>query len=387
MRLKKRKALKWRDKMIVGCLKEIKENENRVALTPNGTGKLVAAGHKVLVEKNAGLGSGFSDEEYKNSGAEIISSPHEIAKTAELVLKIKEPLHQEYNFFNEKSTIFTYFHFASGEQLTNAMIESNATCIAYETVELPDRSLPLLAPMSEVAGKMSAIVAANYLAKPLGGRGILATGVKGVDPAKFLVLGGGIVGQNAAKIAAAMGANVSLLEINDEKIQQLKQELPNVSIEKSSKESVEKLAKECDALIGGVLVTGAKAPKLVSKELVSQMKKGSVIVDVAIDQGGCIETSKATSHSKPVYEVDGVVHYCVANMPGAYPRTSTIAITNATLPYVLELANKGIKNALKENPALMKGLNMFRGKVTYKGVSDAFNIPFTEAEKIISQNF
>lgn len=368
--------------MIVGVLKEIKDNENRVALTPKGTSALVGAGHTVLVENSAGLGSGLEDAEYEKKGAQIVSTPEEICKTAELILKIKEPLPQEYALFNDKNALFTYFHFASRRQLTEAMLASNTTCIAYETVEGPNNSLPLLAPMSEVAGKMSALIGAYYLAKFNGGRGVLVSSVSGTKPAEVVVLGGGKVGAAAATIAAGIGADLTILEINDNRIAELKKQFPNAKILKSNKENIASSVKAADILVGAVLVEGAAAPKLVTEEMVKSMRKGTVIVDVAIDQGGCIETSKPTSHSDPVYTKHGVVHYCVTNMPGAYPRTSTFALTAATLPYVLELANKGIIPALKANQGLFKGLNIYKGKVTHKGVAEAFDLPYTNPKTL-----
>lgn len=367
--------------MIVGVLKEIKNKENRVALTPSGAEKFVENGHEVLVEENAGTGSGFSDQEYTGKGAKIVSSPGKIANKAGLVLKIKEPLPQEHDYFHEDQLFFTYFHFASSEKLTRAMMERKVNCIAYETVE-KDGMLPLLAPMSAVAGQMSTLVGANYLAKHNNGRGVLLSSVRGAPKARVLIIGAGSVGENALKNAVGLRANVTVLEKSEEKIEELKEKYPQAEFLFSTPETVEKEAQKCDLLIGAVLVPGAKAPKVVKEETVKKMKKGSVIVDVAIDQGGCIETSKPTSHQNPVFEKRGVIHYCVTNMPGAFPRTSTIALTNATLPYALELANKGI-SAVKENNALKKGLNLYKGKVVYKAVADAFDLPYTPVEEAL----
>ncbi|MFH1587284.1 MAG: alanine dehydrogenase [Candidatus Diapherotrites archaeon] len=369
--------------MIVGVLKEIKDNENRVAITPNGVQEFVSKGHELLVEKDAGIGSGFSNEEYEKAGAILIGTPKELCEKAELVMKIKEPIKEEHTYFRKDQVLFTYFHFASMRELTDNMISSNAACVAYETVELEDRSLPLLAPMSEVAGKMSIHIGAHYLAKFAGGKGILLAGVTNVKPGNVVIIGGGVVGESAAKVALGMGANTTVIELRDERIEELKKLYPKLNLVKSNPENIANEVPKADLLVGGVLVAGAEAPKLVSRENVAKMAPGSVIVDVAIDQGGCIETSRPTSHSDPVYVEEGVTHYCVTNMPGAFPRTSTFAITAATLPYAIEMADKGWKTALKENPALMKGLNMIDGKVTYKGVADAFGMEYVEPEKAL----
>lgn len=367
--------------MIVGVLKEIKNNENRVALTPRGAKELVKAGHIVLVEKGAGLGSGFKDEEYVKEGAQIIAAPKELCKKADMVVKVKEPLPQEYDYFKPKQILFTYFHFASGEELTKAMISRKITCIAYETVE-KEGKLPLLKPMSEVAGQMSVIMGAYYLAKPYQGKGTLLSPVENTKPSKTVIIGGGVVGENALKNAVGLRGTVVLFEINDNRIAELKKLYPMVRYEKPDKEKIEKELEDTDLLVGAVLVKGAKAPKLVTKEMVAIMKDGSVITDVAIDQGGCVETSKATSHADPIYKVGGVTHYCVANMPGAYPRTSTIALTAATLPYTIKLANKGL-NALKEDPGFMAGLNIYKGKITYKGVAEAFGMQYVDPKSLL----
>ncbi len=367
--------------MIIGVLKEIKDNENRVAITPKGVKEFIKANHKVLIEKNAGIGSGISDEQYREAGAEIVSDKNEICEKAGLIMKIKEPISIEYNIFKEEQMLFTYFHFASGRELTEAMMKAKVSCIAYETVETADGKVPLLAPMSEVAGKMAPIVAANYLAKPVGGKGILASSVGNVKPARFVILGGGNVGQAAATVALGIGVDVTILEKNQDKIEKLKNIFPKASFVLSTPENAAKYVKKADVLIGAVCITGAKAPTIVSREMVKSMGEGSVIVDVSIDQGGCIETSKATTFSNPTYVEEGVIHYCVTNMPGAFPRTSTFALTNATLPYALELANKGIKAF--ENEELLKGLNIYKGKVTNKRVAEAHNLPSSDPRELL----
>lgn len=370
--------------MIIGVPKEIKNHEYRVGMTPNGIKVFIKNGHEVLIEKGAGLGSGFADEEYEAAGAKIVSSNKEVYSKAEMIYKIKEPLEPEYELLKEGQVVFTYFHFASDEKLTKAMLDRRIVAIAYETIETEDGRLPLLEPMSEIAGQMASILGAYYLAKPQGGRGVLAGGVPGVEPAEFVILGGGTVGLNAAKIAAGIGAHVTILQRSEARMRYLKDVLPpNVDVVKFNEANLAEALKKADVVVGAVLVPGAKAPKFVTRDMLKLMKKGSVIVDVAIDQGGVFETSKPTFHSDPVYEVDGIIHYCVANMPGAYPRTSTLAITNTTLPYALEIANKGWRKALKENPALRKGLNMAFGKVTNKGVAEAFNLEYHPPESVL----
>lgn len=366
----------------MGVLKEIKDNENRIALTPDGAKELVGAGNIVLVEKNAGEGSGFSDEEYKEADAEIIETPKEICEKAEMIVKIKEPLPEEYDYFKEEQILFTYFHFASSKELTDAMLERNITCIAYETVEDENKKLPLLTPMSQVAGQMSVLIGSYYLAKPHKGKGILISTVPNTKPSKTLIIGGGVVGENALMNAHGLRGNVVVAEISEERMKELEEKYPGIRTIKSEKENIEKELPETDLLVGAVLVEGAKAPKLVSKEMVGMMKPGSVIVDVAVDQGGCVETTKPTSHSDPVYEVEGITHYCVANMPGAYPRTSTIALTTATLPYMKKLAERGLE-ALKEDNGFMHGLNTFKGKITHKGVAEAFGMEYNEPESLL----
>jgi alanine dehydrogenase len=370
--------------MIIGVPKEIKNNENRVALTPAGASALVKNGHQVYVQSTAGLGSGFADDEYKKAGANLLNSIEEVYAKADMIIKVKEPIESEYKLIKENQLLFTYFHFASYEPLTKAMIACKAVCLAYETVEKKDRSLPLLIPMSEVAGRMSIQEGAKYLEKPMGGRGILLGGVPGVKPANVLILGGGIVGTQAAKMAAGMGANVTILDINISRLRELDDILPlNVDTVFSNEYNIRQLVADSDLIVGAVLIPGAKAPHLVTRDMLKIMKPGTVLVDVAVDQGGCIETCKPTTHENPTYEIDGIIHYCVANMPGAVPYTSTLALTNATLPYAIQLANKGWKKACQENDELALGLNVVNGKVVYKGVSEAFNLPYTPMEQVL----
>lgn len=370
--------------MIIGVPKEIKNNENRVGLTPAGVSALAKAGHKVFVQSTAGNGSGFSDDEYKKAGATLLKTIEEVYKKAEMIIKVKEPIKQEYGLIKEGQLLFTYFHFASYEPLTKAMIKSKAVCLSYETVEKKDRSLPLLVPMSEVAGRMSIQEGAKYLEKPMGGRGILLGGVPGVRPAKVLVLGGGVVGTQAAKMAAGLGADVTIMDVSLPRLRQLDDILPkNVKTVYSNEYNVREAVKDSDLIIGAVLIPGAKAPSLITRDMLKTMRPGTVMVDVAIDQGGCFETSKATTHQDPIYVVDNVIHYCVANMPGAVPYTSTLALTNATLPYALQLANKGWKKACLENDELLPGLNVVNGKVVYKGVADAFKMKYTDVQEVL----
>lgn len=371
--------------MIIGVPKEIKNNENRVAMTPAGVMELVKNGHKVYVQHTAGLGSGIADEDYVEAGAEILPTIEDVYAAAEMIVKVKEPIEPEYKLIKKDQLVFTYFHFASEEALTDAMIEQGAVCLAYETVQLPDRSLPLLLPMSEVAGRMSIQEGAKYLEKPFGGRGILLGGVAGVAPAKVVVLGGGMVGTSAAKMAAGMLADVTIMDISIPRLRYLDDVMPaNVKTIVSNEYNVRKALKDADLVIGSVLIPGAKAPKLIRREMLKDMKKGAVIVDVAVDQGGCAETCHPTTHNDPTFEIDGVVHYCVANMPGAVPVTSTAALTNATLPYVVRLANKGWKKACIEDEALKKGLNVVQGKVVFKAVAEAFNLPYTPVEEVLA---
>ena len=369
--------------MIIGVPKEIKNNENRVAVTPAGVTEFRKHGHTVYVQTQAGKGSGFSDEAYTEAGAVILSTIEEVYAAAEMIIKVKEPIASEYNLIKENQLLFTYFHFASSEELTHAMIGRNAVCLAYETVEKTDRSLPLLVPMSEVAGRMAIQEGAKYLEKPMGGFGILLGGVAGVKPANVLVLGGGIVGTQSAKMAAGLGANVTIVDISLPRLRYLEDIMPaNVDTVMSNEYNIRDLIKTANLIIGGVLIPGAKAPSLITRDMLKLMKPGTVMVDVAIDQGGCFETSKATTHEDPIYEVDGVVHYCVANMPGAVPYTSTLALTNATLPYALQLANNGWQKACATNEELRKGLNVVNGKVVFKGVADAWNLPYTDVQEV-----
>lgn len=370
--------------MKIGIPKEIKNNENRVGATPAGVSELVKNGHTVFVQKSAGVGSGFSDEEYIKAGATILPTIEDVYAQSDMIYKVKEPIASEYNLIRENQLLFTYFHFASEEELTHAMIKQKAVCLAYETVTAHN-SLPLLTPMSEVAGRMATQQGARFLEKPQGGKGILMGGVPGVKPAKVLVLGGGVVGYNAAITAAGLGADVLIADISLPKLRFLDSILPkNIKTLFASQYNIEKELPSCDLVIGAVLVPGAKAPYLITKEMLKLMQKGSVLVDVAIDQGGCFETSRVTTHSEPIYEVDGIVHYCVANIPGAVPYTSTQALTNATLPYALQLANKGWKQACKEDIGLAEGLNVVCGKVTYKAVADTFSLDYTPVKEVLS---
>jgi len=365
--------------MIIGVPKEIKNNENRVALTPAGVAEMKNNGHSVYVQATAGEGSGFADEEYVAAGAVILPTIEEVYSIAEMIIKVKEPIASEYPLIKKDQLLFTYFHFASSEPLTHAMIERQAVCLAYETVEKTDRSLPLLVPMSEVAGRMSIQEGAKYLEKPLKGRGILLGGVPGVPPAKVLVLGGGIVGTQAAKMAAGLGAQVTIMDVSLPRLRQLDDIMPaNVTTLMSNDYNIKKAITEADLVVGAVLIPGAKAPHLIKRDMLKSMRPGTVLVDVAVDQGGCIETCTPTTHENPTFIIDDIVHYCVANMPGAVPYTSTLALTNATLPYALQLANKGWQKACAENEELKKGLNIANGKILYKGVAEAWNLPFNE---------
>jgi alanine dehydrogenase len=370
--------------MKVGVLKEIKTKENRVAMTPGGAEQMVFHGHDVQIETGAGEGSGYTDADYKKIGATIGGSAAEVYQNNEMIMKVKEPLPQEYALIQKGQTIFTYFHFAASRELTQAIIDSDCIAVAYETVEKTNRSLPLLTPMSEIAGRMAIQEGAKYLEKTYGGKGVLLTGVPGVSPGTVVVLGGGIVGTNAAKIACGLGAKVYLLDTNLERLRYLSDVMPkNCFPIMSSPANIRDLLADADLVVGAVLIAGAKAPKLVTRDMLSLMSKGSVIVDVAIDQGGCIETSKPTTHDDCIYEVDGIVHYCVANMPGAVSMTATRALTNATLPYAVEIANNGIENAAKNSAEIAKGVNIYKGKITYKGVADAFELPYHALEDVI----
>ena len=370
--------------MIVGVLKEIKAEENRVCMTPAGVEVMMQNGHTVLVEKNAGTGSGFANTAYKNAGAEIINTPKDIFKRANMVMHVKEPLPAEYDLIRRDQIVFTYLHLAAVEELTHVLIKSGSINIAYETIQKADGSLPLLTPMSEVAGRMAIQQGAKYLEMAQGGHGVLLGGVPGVDPGTVVIIGGGIVGTNAAKMACGLGAKVYILDMNLERLRYLSDVMPsNCFLLMSKPTTVRRLIKEADVVVGAVLIPGAKAPKLITREMLKTMKKGAVLVDVAIDQGGCFETSKPTTHGEPIYKVDGVVHYCVANMPGAVPKTSTLALTNATLPYAVEIANKGWKKAMQENPEISLGANVVEGEVTYQGVAEAFGLKYTPIETIL----
>ena len=370
--------------MIVGILKEIKIEENRVCMTPAGVEVLVGSGHQLLVERSAGAGSGFSDEDYVAAGAEMVTGPEEIYARSEMVMHVKEPQPSEYALIREEQIVFTYFHFAADEALTRAMIERKAICIAYETITHPDGSLPLLTPMSEVAGRMAAQQGAKYIERSQGGRGILMGGVPGVAPATVLVLGGGVVGTHAAQMACGLGAKVYLLDMNLNRLRYLSEIMPkNCFPMMSSPATVRELVQEADVVIGAVLLHGAKAPKLITREMLTTMKKGAVMVDVAIDQGGCFETSKATTHTDPIYEVEGIVHYCVANMPGAVPLTSTMALTNATLPYALIIANQGWKHVAKNDVGISAGFNVVNGVVCYQGVAEAFGFDYVPVDELL----
>jgi len=368
--------------MIVGILREIKAEENRVCMTPAGAEVMAQHGHTVLVEQSAGLGSGFDDAAYASAGSEIVATPNEIYDRADMVMHVKEPLAPEYDLIRPGQIVFTYLHLAANLELTQSLIKSRAVCIAYETIQKPDRSLPLLTPMSEVAGRMAIQQGAKYLEMAQGGHGVLLGGVPGVDPGTVVVIGAGIVGVNAAKMACGLGAKVYLLDMNLDRLRYLSDIMPaNCFLLYSSPATIRDQISRADVVVGAVLIPGAKAPKLITRDMLNIMKPGSVLVDVAIDQGGCFETSKATTHSNPIYTVDGIVHYCVANMPGAVPRTSTMALTNATLPYALQIANKGWQRAIQESEEIRLGANIVNGKVTYKAVADAFDLEFTPIEK------
>ena len=370
--------------MIIGILKEIKTEENRVSMIPAGVEVMRQNGHTLLIEKDAGMGSGFEDEDYKKAGAEIVTTPQEIFERAEMVMHVKEPLPAEYGLIREDQIVFTYLHLAAAEELTHALIKSKSIDIAYETIQKADGSLPLLTPMSEVAGRMATQQGAKYLEMAQGGHGVLLGGVPGVDPGTVVVIGGGVVGVNAAKMACGLGAKVYILDMNLDRLRYLSDVMPANCIPlMASPATTRKLVKEADVVIGAVLVAGAKAPKLVTREMLKTMQKGSVLVDVAIDQGGCFETSRATTHSDPIFEVEGIVHYCVANMPGAVAKTSTIALTNATLPYAVQIANKGWQRAMHENPEIKLGANVMKGKVTYQAVAETFGLEYTPIDTLL----
>ena len=367
----------------VGIPKEIKNNENRVGMTPSGVAELVRRGHQVFVQHTAGEGSGFADAEYEAVGAKILPALEDVYREADLIVKVKEPIEPEYPLVRKGQVVFTYFHFACEEELTHAMMKSGAVCIAYETVEGNDHSLPLLIPMSEVAGRMATQNGAYYLQKTKGGKGKLMAGVPGVKPAKVLVLGGGTVGEAAARIAAGMGADVTITDVSLPRLKQLAAELPaNVHTLYSSEHNIRKELPDVDVVIGSVLIPGDVAPKLITKEMLPLMEKGTVLVDVAIDQGGCFETSHPTTHSEPVYTIDGIVQYAVANIPGAVPNTSTIALTNATLRYAIALADKGWRKACSDDEALARGVNMVDGKCTYEAVAKVWNLSYTPLSEV-----
>jgi alanine dehydrogenase len=370
--------------MIVGILKEIKSEEHRVSMTPAGVEVLKQNGHRVLVEKSAGFGSGFDDDIYVKFGAEIVNTAEEIYQRAEMVMHVKEPLPPEYDLMREDQIVFTYLHLAAVEELTLKLMERRSINIAYETIQKEDGSLPLLTPMSEVAGRMAIQQGAKYLEKPMGGDGVLLGGVPGVDPGTVIIIGAGIVGVNAAKMACGLGAKVYILDKDLDRLRYLSDVMPsNCFLLMSTPATIRELIKISDVVVGAVLIPGAKAPRLITRDMLKTMKPGSVLVDVAIDQGGCFETSKPTTHGNPIYTIEGVIHYCVANMPGAVPKTSTFALTNATLPYAVEIANKGWKRAMIENEEIKYGANVVRGKVTYKGVAEAFNLDYTPIDELL----
>lgn len=365
--------------MRIGIPKEIKQGESRVGMTPAGVAELIKHGHKVFVQHTAGEGSGFPDAAYEHVGAEILPTIEDVYTQSEMIIKVKEPIEPEYSLVRKDQLVYTYFHFASDRPLTEAMIKSGAVCLAYETVEEADHSLPLLRPMSEVAGRMAVLNGAYYLQKTKGGKGKLISGVPGVRPTKVLVLGGGTVGEAAARMAAGMGADVVITDISLPRLRQLSIELPaNVTTLYSSEHNIRQELRDADIIIGSVLVPGDKTPHLITRDMLSLMEPGTVLVDVAIDQGGCFETSHPTTHAEPVYTVDGIVHYCVANIPGAVPNTSTLALTNATLKYALQLADKGWRKACEDNPALRKGLNIVEGKVVFKPVADVWGLKYEQ---------
>lgn len=369
--------------MIIGVPFEIKSNENRVGLTPAGVLELSKRGHTIFIQKDAGFSSGFENHEYVAAGAQIAQTIEEVYEQAEMIVKVKEPLESEYKMIRKDQLVFTYFHFASYEPLTLAMMESRAVCLAYETVEI-NGSLPLLVPMSEVAGRMAVQEGAKYLEKPQQGRGVLLGGVPGVSPAKVLVIGGGVVGTQAAKMAAGMGAQVTILDVSLHRLRYLSDVMqPNVITLFSNELTIRQLIQTHDLIIGAVLIPGAKAPMLITRDMLKDMRPGTVMVDVAVDQGGCFETTKPTTHDDPTYIIDNVVHYCVANMPGAVPYTSTVALTNATLPYIIKLANEGWKEACHSDKGLRLGLNIVDGQIVYKGVAEAFDLPYTPVDQVL----
>jgi alanine dehydrogenase len=370
--------------MIIGVLKEIKAEENRVSLSPGGVEFMRQKGHAVLVEKNAGRASGFGNAVYKGAGAEIVEKPAEIFSRAEMILRVKEPHPSEFKLLKKGQIYFAYLHLAASEAVTRAMIDHQIIGIAYETIQMEDGSLPLLKPMSEVAGPMAIQEGAKYLEMAQGGQGVLLGGVPGVDPATVVIIGGGVVGINAAKMACGLGAKVYILDIDLDRLRYLSDVMPGQCVTlMSSPQAIRNVLPEADVVVGAVLVPGSKTPKLITREMLKTMKKGSVLVDVAIDQGGCFETSKETTHAAPTYTIDGIVHYAVSNMPGALPRTSTLALNNATLPYASEIANRGWKKAMKRNLEIRRGANVVKGHVTYKGVAEAFGLKHVPIEKLL----
>jgi len=370
--------------MIIGIPKEIKDNEYRVSLTPGGAELLTRAGHHVLIQEGAGDGSGFPDHEYVRGGAEVIREAQEVWHRADMIMKVKEPLPDEYPYLREGLLLFTYLHLAANEGLTHVLMDKGVTAIAYETVQLANGSLPLLVPMSEVAGRMAVQIGAHYLEKTCGGRGKLLGGVPGVRPATVVIIGGGTVGTNAARIALGMGAHVVIIDISADRLRYLSEILHgNLTTLSSNPRNIAEAVRRADLVIGAVLLPGARAPHLVTREMIESMKSGTVVIDVAVDQGGCVETSRPTSHSDPIYEVNGVIHYCVPNMPGAVPRTSTYALSNVTLPYALRLADLGFKEAIRRDEALAKGVNVYRGRVTCRAVAEAFGLPYQPMEELL----
>lgn len=370
--------------MIVGILKEIKTEENRVSMTPGGVELMKQNKHTVLVESSAGVSSGFEDARYAEHGAEIVATPEEIYERSDMLMHVKEPQPSEYELIKKDHIIFTYLHLAAAEELTKALIKTKSINIAYETIQKENGTLPLLTPMSEVAGRMAIQQGSKYLEMSHGGHGVLLGGVPGVDPGTVLIIGGGVVGTYAAKAACGLGAKVYVLDKNLDRLRYLSDIMPrNCFLLMSKPATIRRLISIADVVVGAVLIPGAKAPKLVTRKMLKTMKKGAVLVDVAIDQGGCFETSKPTTHAEPTYNVDGIVHYCVSNMPGALPKTSTLALTNATLPYIIEIANNGWKKAMKQNSEIKLGANVVKGKVTYKGVADAFGLNYTPIDKVL----
>ena len=370
--------------MIIGSVKEIKIGENRVGLTPTGAHALVEKGHSVLVETHAGEGSGFPDSEYEKAGARTIPTAKEVFAQAEMIIKVKEPQESEFPYFRPGLILYTYLHLAAEPKVTKMLLEKKVTAIAYETVQLPNGFLPLLAPMSQVAGRMAVQVGTYFLQKPQGGRGVLIGGVPGVPPGNIVIFGDGSVGTNAAQMAVGMGADVTVFGILPERLKALEEKFEGrIKTRASSPSTIENAITEADLVISGVLIAGTKAPKIITRAMLSKMKKGTVLVDVSIDQGGSFETSKPTTHAAPIYEVDGILHYCVTNMPGAVPHTSTLALTNVTLKYALDIANKGIKKAIADDPVLARGINTIDGKLTYKAVADNLGLPYTPLEQAL----